>query len=156
MRISNEQAKHIAELGILKTIPDFLAQPLHPGRLKKAFLEIEYLVGKELQKIYKNNPNVYADNKEALSYYLDEFGKQAEWIGNETHVGSVVSFCLAFLETSNYSYPDKLFDSLNKIVDYYERDGYIDTDDLINAENFHNVWENVKDYNNSEQANNTI
>jgi Asp-tRNA(Asn)/Glu-tRNA(Gln) amidotransferase C subunit len=147
MKISNEEIKHIAELGILKTIPDFLTKPLHPGRLKKAFMEVDYLVNKELKIIYSRNPNVYADNKNAIAYYLDAFGKAANWIGNETHVASVVSFCLAFLETSNFSYPDKLFDSLNKIIDYYERAGNIDTEDLINAEGFQNVWETIPEYN---------
>lgn len=147
MKISNEEIKHIAELGILKTIPDFLVEPLKPGRLKSAFLEVEYLVNKELQFFYFGNPNVYEDNKEAITYYLDAFGKAANWIGEETHVGAVVSFCLAFLETSHYNYPGELFDSLNKIVDYFERAGHIATEDFINAEGFQNVWETIPDYN---------
>ena len=146
MKISNHEVKHIAELGILKTIPDFLVKPLKPGRLKGAFVAVEFLINKELQKIYSKNPNVYRDSKDAIAYYLDEFGKQANWIGNETHVGSVISFCLAFLENSNFSYPEKLFKNLNKIVDYYERAGHLQNDDLVNAENFQNVWITISDY----------
>lgn len=158
MKLGNKEIKHLAELGILKTIPDFLVEPLKPGRLRTAFMEVEYLVNKELQMFYSRDPNVYRDNKEAIAYYLDAFGKAANWIGNETHVGAVVSFCLAFLETSHYNYPDKLFDSLNKIIDYYERAGHIATEDLINAEGFQNVWETIPDYNeyNEFQKVNTI
>ena len=146
MRASNQEIKFVAELGILKTIPDFLTQPLKPGRLRAAFVEVEHYVDMELTKIYSRNKTFFQDNKKAITYYLDEFGKKAKWIGNETHVGSVISFCLAFLETSQYKYPDKLFESLNKIIAYYERAGYINTDDLVNAENFQNVWTTIEDY----------
>lgn len=146
MRASLDEIKHVAELGVLKTIPDFLQEPLKPGRLKKAFLEIDILINQELKKIVQKNPNFYHDNKSAIAYYLDQFGKEANWIGNETHVASVVSFCLAFLENSKYKYPDKLFALLNKIVDYYERRGNIKSEDLYNAENFINVWENIPNY----------
>lgn len=146
MKATTKQIRYVTELGILKTIPDFLVEPLKPGRLRNAFMEVEYLVDKELKKIYQKDPNFFPDNKNAIAYYLEEFGQKAKWIGNETHVASVVSFCLAFLETSEYNYPDKLFESLNKIIDYYERAGYINTDDLINAEGFQNVWETIEDY----------
>jgi hypothetical protein len=96
--------------------------------------------------VYNKNPDFYKDNKTAIAYYLDAFGKKANWIGKETHVASVVSFCLAFLESSTYKYPDKLFESLNKVIDYYERAGHIDTEDLTNAEGFQNVWETIEDY----------
>lgn len=146
MKATNKQIKFVTELGILKTIPDFLVEPLKPGRLRKAFMEIDYLIGVELRKIYQKDPNFFPDNKSAIAYYLHEFGKKANWIDNETHVASVVSFCLAFLETSEYKYSEKLFENLNKIVDYYERAGFISYKDLTNAEDFENIWKNIPDY----------
>jgi hypothetical protein len=146
MKSTNSELKFVAELGILKTIPDFLEKPLKPGRLKRLFIEIDSLINIELRKIVKRNPTFYKDNKSALAYYLDQFGKEANWIGKESHVASVISFCLAFLEVSNYKYPDKLFELLNDVVDYFERVGNIEQDDLFNAENFINVWTNIPDY----------
>jgi hypothetical protein len=146
MKANNKQIKFVVELGILKTIQDHLKEPLKPGRLRSAFFEVEHLVGIELTKIYQKDPNFFPDNKSAIAYYLHEFGKKANWIDNETHVASVVSFCLAFLETSEYKYPEKLFENLNKIVDYYERAGFISYKDLTNAEDFENIWKNIPDY----------
>jgi hypothetical protein len=146
MKATDKKIRYVTELGILKTIPDFLVEPLKPGRLRNAFLEVEYLVDKELKAIYQIDPDFFPDNKNAIAYYLEEFGQKAQWIGKETHVASVVSFCLAFLETSEYNYPDKLFESLNKIIDYFERAGNIQPEDLYNAENFENVWKSIKKY----------
>jgi hypothetical protein len=146
MRSTHKELKFVAELGILKTIPDFLEEPLKPGRLKRIFIEIDSLINIELKKIVRKNPTFYKDNKSALAYYLNQFGKEANWIGKGTHVASVISFCLAFLEVSNYKYPDKLFELLNDAVDYFERVGNIEQDDLFNAENFINVWTNIPDY----------
>ncbi len=146
MKVSIEEIKHIAELGVLKTIPNFLTEPLKVGRLKGIFLEIEIIINTEIIKISKRNPHFYRDNKEAITYYLNEFGKKAKWIGNETHVASVISFCLVCLETSKFKYPNKLFALLNKATDYYERVGNIEHKDLYNAEDFVNIWETIEDY----------
>ena len=109
MKASHETLIKASELGILRSIPDFLAGPLKPGRLAKRFMEIGVLVDAELRKIYKIDPNFFNDNKEECTVYLDKF---SEIMGvskanrKEIHAGSVVAFCLMFLEESKSKYPD--------------------------------------------------
>jgi len=142
----NEELKFVAEIGILKTIPDFLKEPPKEGRLKRIFTEIDFILNKILQKKVRKNPNYYKDNVKGLAYYLDKFGHEAKWIGEETHVASVISFCLVFLEQSQEKYPEKLFTLLNELIDYYERVGHIKFEDFKIAEDFAEVWQNIPAY----------
>jgi hypothetical protein len=136
-----------AELGILRSMPDFLEEPLSPGRLKRRFMEVGMLVDFELRKIYKTNPNFFIDNKEECSVYLEKFGLI---MGNnaqessEIHIASVVGFCLMFLENSKSIYPAKLYVFLADILDYYERADNMDYSDLWKGRNFYEEWEELK------------
>jgi len=125
---------------------DFLADPLKPGRLKRRFMEVAIIVDWSLKQLYVDDPNFFSDNKDEVTIYLEKFGKIMN-IDAETktdiHVGSVVAFCLCFLEDTKTVYPEKLYTYLKDILDYYERGENIKFSDFWVGRNFYEEWEKL-------------
>ena len=135
-----------AELGILRSIPDFLGEPIKPGRLRGRFMEIEFIVDSELKKMYAKDPNLYVDNVQEMTAYLEKFGKimNADNLAKEDiHVASVVCFCLSFLEDTKTNYTPKLIEYLKDVLDYYERAENMVFSDFMKGRNFHEEWEKI-------------
>ena len=135
-----------AELGILRTIPSFLGVPLKPGRLRLRFLDIELIVDQELTKIRSQNEFFFTDNRKELLIQLEKFGgilNAFSMDSKSTHVGSIIAFCLAFLEHSTTVYSDRLYKSLREILDYYERNGNVVFSELWTGDKFHEEWRKV-------------
>ena len=146
MKADDITLKKAAELGILRSMPDFLQEQLKPGRLKRRFMEIGIIIDGELRKIYNYNPTFFTDNKQELTVYLERFGKVTEW-GDEkknVHIASVVAFCLAFLEVSKSNFNPKLIELLTDILDYYERADKLKYSDLWDGAIFSDKWEATK------------
>jgi len=146
MKADGLTLKKAAELGILRSMPDFLQESLKPGRLKRRFMEIGLIVDGELRKIYRHNPNFFTDNRSELAIYLERFGKVTEWGQDKSgiHIASVVAFCLAFLEVSKSNFNPKLIGHLTDILDYYERVNNLKYSDLWAGKVFNEKWENTK------------
>lgn len=146
MKASHELLMKAAELGILRSMEDFLAEPLKPGRLKRRFMEVLIIVDGSLRQLYTDDPNFFFDNKEEVAIYLEKFGKIMN-INAETkadiHIGSVVAFCLCFLEDTKTVYPQKLYHYLQDILDYYERGENINFSDFWKGTKFYEEWENI-------------
>jgi len=145
MKASKKDIIKASELGILRSLPDFLIEPLKPGRLKRKFMEVALIVDSELRKIYQNNNSFFTDNKEELAKHLTKFGEITEW-GNSKdgiHIASVVSFCLAFLEVSESKFTPKLIEYLTDIMDYYERAGNLNHDDMWTGQKLNNRWNEI-------------
>lgn len=148
MKASHELLMKLAELGILRSMPDFLGEPLKPGRLRGRFMEIEFIVDNELKRIFADDPNVYKDNILSITAYLEKFSKimNADNLAKEDiHVASVVCFCMSFLDTTKTKYPEKLYEYLKDIIDYYERADKIKHSDFMKGRTFHEEWELVSD-----------
>lgn len=145
MKAPKEDIIKAAEMGILRTLENFLAEPLKPGRLKKRFLFIRMIVDAELAKLFKKDKNFYVDNKEEITTYLNLLSDAVHWEKNETHIGSVISFCLSFLERSETKYPSELYQYLNDIIDYYERAGNLIFKDMFNGAEFDEHWKKIKE-----------
>ncbi|RLD85279.1 MAG: hypothetical protein DRJ07_03335 [Bacteroidetes bacterium] len=146
MKATKPQLMKAAELGILRSIEDFLLEPLKPGRLKRKFMEVSLIIDGELRNIYRNNESFFTDNKDELAELLTEFGKISEW-GNSKegiHVTSVVSFCLAFLEVSKSKYTPKLIEHLTEILSYYERANNLNFEDMWTGKMINEKWDNLK------------
>ncbi len=134
-----------AELGILLSMEDFLFHPLKPGRLKTRFEFVRMIVNEELAKMRKNNPNIFTDNKEEINICLTILHDALPWVKGETHIGSVISFCLSFLEKSPTIYDPKLYKYLNEMLDYYERNDNINCRDIYIGTEFDNHWQKIKE-----------
>ena len=146
MKADHKQLIKTAELGILKSLQSFLGEPLKPGRLRTRFLEIEFIVDNELRKLHKFDPNFFIDNKNEITVYLEKFGKIMNIDAldkKDIHVGSVVAFCLCFLEDTKIKYPEKLYTYLKDILDYYERVNNIKFSDLWIGRKFYDEWDYV-------------
>lgn len=146
MKANHNLLMQLAELGILRSIPDFLAEPLKPGRLRARFMEIEFIVDSKLKQVNKSYPDIFIDNVKEITAYLDKFGKilNPENIDKEDlHVASVVCFCMSFLENTKSVYSPKLYKYLQDIIDYYERANNIKYSDFMEGRKFHEEWEAV-------------
>lgn len=146
MKVSHETLVKLAELGIMRSIPDFLEEPLKPGRLKRLFGDIIFIVDQELAKIYKFNGNIFEDNISEITKYVNRFGDILHKGGlqkEDIHVASVVCFCLSFLKDSKSKYPDELNKYLVDVVDYYERVDNASYIDFMKGRNFYEEWEMI-------------
>lgn len=146
MKASHELLMKAAELGILRSMEDFLGEPLKPGRLKRRFMEIAIIVDGSLRQLYTNDPNFFVDNREEVTVYLEKFGKIAgitEEKKEDVHVGAIVAFCLCFLEDTKTAHPEKLYTYLKDILDYYERKENIKFSDFWVGRKFYDEWENL-------------
>jgi len=147
MKADHETLMKASELGIMRSLGDFLAVPLKPGRLKRRFMEVEMIVDRELKKMYAQNQNLYTDNLQEMTIYLEKFGRIMGFgdVKKKTdiHIASVVSFCLCFLENTKSNYPDKLYEYLNDILDYYQRADNMEFKDFTLGVNFHDEWDKL-------------
>jgi len=130
-----------AELGILRSLESFLLVPLKPGRLKTRFEFVKMIVDGELAIIKRRNKHFFEDNKEEIKLWLDTLSDALHWHEGETHIGTAVSFCLAFLERSKSTYDKKLFEYLTDILDYYERQDNLTYKDIYNGKEFDLNWQ---------------
>jgi len=118
----NKKLKKMAELGVVRSLPDLMKVKPKPGRLTNKLFQLRYLVDNE----FRNFPiKFFENNRDTITKLLNEFGKLTKWHGKEQHIVTIASFCLAILENSESKYPKEMFTLLNDIVDYFERDGFI-------------------------------
>jgi hypothetical protein len=75
MKADHALLMKLAELGIMRSMPDFLGEPLKPGRLRARFMEVEFIVDCELRQLKKDDPKVFTDNLQDITAYLGSFGK---------------------------------------------------------------------------------
>lgn len=146
MKADNDLLMQLAELGILRSMPDFLAEPLKPGRLRTRFMEIGFIVDDKLKQIFKTDKDIYIDNIQEITAYLEKFGKimnPDDIAKKDIHVASVVCFCMSFLETTKSVYPPKLYEYLKDIIDYYERANNIVYGDFLKGSTFYKEWEKI-------------
>jgi len=147
MKASHELLIKASELGILRSLPEFLAVPLQIGRLRRRFEEVGMMVDVELRKIFKQDPDFFSDNKEECGVYLEKFGMIMGTDAEkkvDIHVASLVAFCLIFLEESKSKYPDKLYTYLQDILNYYERNDNVKYSDFQKGVSFSDEWELLK------------
>lgn len=121
MKVEKALIIRTAELGIIRSMESFLEEPLKPGRLKTRFEFVKMIIDRELRIIRDNTPLFFVDNRTEIEVYLNTLSDAIHWVGGETHIGAVVSFCLEFLKRSVSIYDPKLEQYLNEILDYYER-----------------------------------
>ncbi|MCP4374053.1 MAG: hypothetical protein GY797_39000 [Deltaproteobacteria bacterium] len=147
MKANHELLVKAAELGILRSMPDFLEVKPGPGRLRRRYEEVGMIVDQELKKIYVGDPNFYSDNKAEMAVYLEKFGMIIGFgdvkSNVDIHIASIVSFCLCFLEETKSKYPKKLYEYLNDILDYYQRADKMEFKDFTMGVNFNDEWEKL-------------
>ena len=134
-----------AELGLLRSIESFLLVPLKPGKLKTRFVFVQLIVDAELRKIREHDQYFFPHNKAEITVYLNTLSDALYWKGGETHIGTVIAFCLAFLERSKTVYDKKLTVYLTEMLDYYERADEVTYKDIFNGEEFDRNWKMIEE-----------
>lgn len=145
MKANKELIIKTAELGILRSMESFLVEPLKPGRLKTRFEFIKMIVDSELRSIKKKDKDFFIDNKGEITAYLQTLSDALHWIDGETHIGSVVSFCLSFLKRSNSVYDKKLNMYLLDILEYYERVNEVTYREIYDGKEFDANWKLISE-----------
>ena len=146
--LRDKNIKRMAELGIIRSLPDSVRAPMKKGRLFNLYTKLIELVDIELNKLDKklgSPTGFYKTYRSQIKRLYDEFGKLTRWVGGVEPV-SVISFAAEFLEQSEVKYPKELYNHLREIVDYYERGGVAAEKDLWEGGEAFKVWKSLPAY----------
>lgn len=106
-----------AESAYIRAIPDLLHGELRPGRLSNLYGKLVKAVDADLVRL----PVIGDSDVLVIRDIIVEFGKRTGWTGKKRHVGTLLSFAIAIIESSEHKHNPKILETLNLIVEYYER-----------------------------------
>jgi len=106
----------VAELALIRAIPDSLIPKTKPGRLQGRLVKLRT----EIDKMF-NGYVLQGAELEKVQQKIMAFAEKSGWEGKEKHVCTAISFMLAMIEDSEHTYPEKITELLNDILDYFER-----------------------------------
>jgi len=111
--------KKMTELAMIISIPEFTKDQVKPGRLKNLFNRLSQTATKELEMI----PPATISELYDIENLVGDFGKSTGWEGKSKHIITLVSFCLDLIERSEFRHNPRITETLNDIVEYFERSG---------------------------------
>ncbi len=112
--------RHYSELALVYGFQDFIRGNLKPGRFKNLCGRLKKECGKDLSRlIIPQGQKIKAVN------LLREFMQSAGWYKKSRHVTTYLSFCLAMIENSKFRYNPEIIITLNKLIDYLEKGGFL-------------------------------
>ena len=112
----NRSTRQISELALIRSIPDLTIGTLPPCRLKGLYIRLQKWVDKDLAML----PRVSSDDLEAIEKIMDRFGDDTGWFGKQKHVGTLLSFCAAIIENSEFKFHPRIMETINDIIDHLE------------------------------------
>ena len=115
IKITNNNLKKLAELALIRAIPDLTIGKLKPSRTKGLFTKLQKYVDKDLIKI-----NVTQDTINKLEVIINKFGDSTGWFKQTKHTGTLVSFCLGILERTSFDFHPGILRTLVEIIDHFE------------------------------------
>jgi len=115
----NKTNKKMTELAMIISIPEFTKDQVKPGRLKNLYNRLTKTATKELEAI----PRATIRELDIIESLVGKFGKETGWEGKPKHIITLVSFCLDLIERSEFKYNPRITETLNDIVEYFERSG---------------------------------
>jgi hypothetical protein len=111
--------KHLAELALIRAIPDLIVGGLERGRLKSLMTRLQKAVDLDLAKMRRPTKK----DLDQVWEIVDTFRQQSGWDKKHHHPGTLVCFCLAVIDGSDRKINPRIIDALNQITDYYDRAG---------------------------------
>ena len=111
-------ARKTTELTLVRAIEHLVVEKKN-GRLTGLLNRLVKAVDKELGRI---NGLSQSDIDE-IGKRINTFAVSTGWLGKQRHLCTIVSFCLAMLDQSEFAYNQKITDILNEIYDYFDRAG---------------------------------
>jgi hypothetical protein len=104
--------KHLAELALIRAIPDLTIGELKPSRVKGLFLRLQKHVDKDLQRL----PRPSEKDLDDIWNIVETFGQQTGWLQQKKHTGTLISFCLGIVETSDFDFCPGVIKTLNDLI----------------------------------------
>jgi hypothetical protein len=111
--------KHMAELALIRAIPDLIVGGLGRGRLKSLMSRLQKAVDLDLEKMRRPKKR----DLDNIWEIVETFRKQSGWDKKGHHPGTLVCFCLALIDRSDRKFNPRILTLLNDISDYYDRAG---------------------------------
>jgi len=111
--------RKVIELAVIRALPEFTLKNTKKGRLKNLYQRLQKITDIELSKV----KHVTGKEIGIIGNKLDAWGLATGWINKEKHVATLLSFLLAMIENSEFTYNTKISDTLVDIFDYMDRIG---------------------------------
>lgn len=109
----------MAELALIRAIPDLIVGGLERGRLKSIMARLQKSVDLDLAKMRRPSKK----DTDWIWEIVDTFRRQSGWGKRHHHPGTLVCFCLAIIDRSGRKFNPKILNLLNDISEYYDRAG---------------------------------
>ena len=109
------------ELAYVRSIYDLLNSTIKPGRLKNLYTKLQAAVDHDLRRL----PPIGDSDMLLLREKVRAFGKATGWDRKTRHVVTLLSFCIDLVERSKFPHNPKILETMNLIVEYYERQGRV-------------------------------
>ena len=111
--------RKMAELAMIRAIPDLIIGDVKPGRLKRVLTDLTAEVDLALERL----PQPTCSDMIAVEGKINEFGRLSRWEGKERNVNTMALFCQSMIEESDFEFSAKIVELLVDLVDYFERVG---------------------------------
>jgi len=112
-----DKIQKVAELCFIKALPKFIINDLKPGREKNLVDRLEKAVDISLAK----SPQLtWGEMREARNR-MAVWGKETGWYDKEKHITTLISFLLAMIEESQFTFDPKIIECLNNLFEYVDR-----------------------------------
>lgn len=115
--------KRLTELALVRAVPDLTLGTLKPSRLRNLYARLQREVDKDLAKI----PRVSQHEIRGIGRRIEKFGRATGWLGEQRHVGTLLSFCAEMLENSTFSHNPRILETINFIIEHLENKGDLKT-----------------------------
>jgi len=107
----------LAELALIRAIPDMSVVDLKNGRLKGLYTRLVKAVDKDLQSITKATRQDLTECRKLVFGFL----KLTGWDGNTKHIFTLLSFCSLMLEESQFRYNPNIQNVINELFGFIEQ-----------------------------------
>lgn len=113
----NSYIAKLSELTLIYAVGGLYIQDTPSGRLRNLYQRLINSADKELSKF----PKATDRDREQAAALIQKWGESIGWLGKEKHVCTAISFCLGVIENSEFDYSPRITETMNEIIDYFER-----------------------------------
>lgn len=113
----------LTELALVRAVPDLTLGTLPPSRLGGLYARLQKEVDKDLSRM----PKVSQQEIREIGKRIEKFGLATGWLGEERHVGTLLSFCAEMIESSQYNHNPRILETINLIIEHLENAGDLKT-----------------------------
>ena len=137
------EQRNLAELAFIRSIADkeLDENDIKNGRLKGLFLKLRKAVDKDIARtgLYPSKIDI-----KTIETKLDTLKYTIGPCDEEFTAIAMISFCFGFMENSDTEISEQVINTLNNIVDYFERAGRLDlTSHYQDGQAATDVWEGL-------------